>query len=83
LTGRRTIFRGVALKSPVGRADAFVVASNPQIDDLSEAVSMLAAAVGLLASALESVPEFRSQATAVRRLALQVELNAGRVLISA
>jgi hypothetical protein len=59
------------------------VASDPQIDDLSEALSMLAAAVGQLATALERVPEVRAQATTVKRLALQVELNAGRVLISA
>jgi len=44
---------------------------------------MLAAAVGQLATALERVPEVRAQATTVKRLALQVELNAGRVLISA
>ena len=44
---------------------------------------MLAGAVGELAAALEDVPKMRAQATAVRRLALQVELSAGRVLISA
>lgn len=73
---------GVTLKSGVAVADAFVVASHPQIDDLSEALAMLAGALGELATALERVPEVTAQATAVKRLALQVELNAGRVLIS-
>ena len=72
----------MALKSTVGEVDAFLVASDPKIDDLSEAVAMLAGAVGQLATALESVPELKAQATAVKRLALQVELNAGRVLIT-
>ena len=58
------------------------MASDPQLDDLSEAVALLADAVGQLASALQGVPAMRAQATAVKRLALQVELNAGRVLIS-
>ena len=43
---------------------------------------MLAGALGELAAALEPLPEISAKATAVRRLALQIELTAGRVLIA-
>jgi hypothetical protein len=59
------------------------MANDPRIDDMAEAVQILAGAISSLAGLLSDDPERLEQVVAVRRLAAAAERLTERVLLGA